>query len=294
MNYQKIYDQLIEKRRLYPWNKTDGYCEYHHIIPLCIGGNNDIKSKSHNVVGSNIIGLTAKEHFIAHLLLWKIYKETQYENKMTYCIMRMMCQTKNQKRVIKNSRIYDIVRKRYGKFSSKNQSKYITYNNETHSIREWAKIFGLTFSCFYNRLRSGMTMEQIKNTPNNNYIHKVQLNGKLYTLKELSVLYEISVGKLRQRIFRFKIPPEIAINNQMTKEHQRNKLKQQFANEYNYNGETNTIDYFGKKFNIRPATIRDRMKRWNCDIKTALEAPLKNSEGYSQFLINVKKKFSKK
>ena len=80
----------------------------------------------------------------------------------------------------------------------------------------------------------------------------------------------------------------------MTKEHQRNKLKQQFANEYNYNGETNTIDYFGKKFNIRPATIRDRMKRWNCDIKTALEAPLKNSEGYSQFLINVKKKFSKK
>lgn len=40
-----------------------GYSEKHHIIPKCLGGSNDI---------SNIVSLTAREHFICHLLLVKI------------------------------------------------------------------------------------------------------------------------------------------------------------------------------------------------------------------------------
>ena len=63
MNYQKIYNQLIEKaqNRILPWNK---YKEVHHILPRSMGGSNDI---------INLISLTAKEHFLAHLLLYKRY-----------------------------------------------------------------------------------------------------------------------------------------------------------------------------------------------------------------------------
>lgn len=63
MNYQKIYDQLISKRKSYPIKKPH-YFERHHITPRCIGGNNNPE---------NIVKLTAREHYIAHLLLAKIH-----------------------------------------------------------------------------------------------------------------------------------------------------------------------------------------------------------------------------
>ena len=62
MNYQIIYDNLINqaKNRL-----VDGYTEKHHILPKSMGGSNQ---------AFNIVKLTAREHFLAHWLLFKIYK----------------------------------------------------------------------------------------------------------------------------------------------------------------------------------------------------------------------------
>lgn len=61
MNYQIHYDRLIERAK----NRVlSGYVEVHHIVPKCMGGNND---------KSNLVALTAEEHFVAHQLLHKIY-----------------------------------------------------------------------------------------------------------------------------------------------------------------------------------------------------------------------------
>ena len=60
MNYQKIYDSLIQKRLDNPITKAQIYCESHHILPRCLGGSDD---------KSNLVNLTAREHFIAHKLL---------------------------------------------------------------------------------------------------------------------------------------------------------------------------------------------------------------------------------
>ena len=63
MNYTHIYWNIIHNRL---HNKVDGYVEHHHIIPRSEGGpdNND-----------NIVALTAREHYICHLLLAKIYND---------------------------------------------------------------------------------------------------------------------------------------------------------------------------------------------------------------------------
>jgi hypothetical protein len=61
MNYQRIHDAIIERAKT---RKLEGYKERHHIIPRCIGGTNDLE---------NLVNLTAKEHFIIHLLLAEIY-----------------------------------------------------------------------------------------------------------------------------------------------------------------------------------------------------------------------------
>lgn len=61
MNYCVIYDRLIAK---YQVETFEGYGEKHHILPKCLGGTD------HNV---NLVRLPARVHFVAHLLLAKIY-----------------------------------------------------------------------------------------------------------------------------------------------------------------------------------------------------------------------------
>ena len=61
MNYKKIHDDIIQRSK----NRIiQGYTEKHHIQPRCMGGTNE---------KNNIAILTAREHFIVHLLLFKIY-----------------------------------------------------------------------------------------------------------------------------------------------------------------------------------------------------------------------------
>ena len=61
MNYKKIYNALIERGKT---RILEGYSEKHHIIPKCLGGNDNKE---------NLVALTPEEHYIAHLLLVKIY-----------------------------------------------------------------------------------------------------------------------------------------------------------------------------------------------------------------------------
>ena len=64
MNYSKHYFLLIERAR----NRTlTCYKEAHHIIPKCLGGSDD---------DTNLVDLTAREHYIAHILLAKIHGGT--------------------------------------------------------------------------------------------------------------------------------------------------------------------------------------------------------------------------
>lgn len=59
--YTKCYYKIIAKAL--SRNSTAGYTETHHIIPKSLGGSN---------LSENLVILTAKEHFICHLLLTKM------------------------------------------------------------------------------------------------------------------------------------------------------------------------------------------------------------------------------
>ena len=101
MDYKKIYDNLIISRSDQPVKK-DGYYEEHHIIPKCLGGTND---------KTNLILLTYREHFIAHLLLTKIYPENKGINYALLCMLR-----KHTHGRIITSKVYETIKKNYSKF----------------------------------------------------------------------------------------------------------------------------------------------------------------------------------
>lgn len=96
MNYKKLYDSLILDAQLNP--KADLYKENHHIIPTCLGGSNDT---------SNIVALTARQHFLAHWLLYKIHKTS----KLVHAWNNMCRISGNQENRKQNSHLFEYVKK---------------------------------------------------------------------------------------------------------------------------------------------------------------------------------------
>lgn len=79
MDYQNHYNRLIF-RAIDRVCENNVYYENHHIIPECLGGLDTLE---------NLVKLTAPEHYIAHALLVKIYKNTQNGYKLI-CALKYM------------------------------------------------------------------------------------------------------------------------------------------------------------------------------------------------------------
>lgn len=62
MDYQASYNELIMRAR--DRAVPNGYTEKHHIKPRSLGGSDD---------DSNLVVLTANEHYLAHYYLYKIH-----------------------------------------------------------------------------------------------------------------------------------------------------------------------------------------------------------------------------
>jgi len=108
--YLTWYENLVAKAKSRPL--PNGYIEQHHVIPVCLGGDN---------TPENIIALTAREHYIAHLLLWKMSMDKKSHNKMTMALHVMVNGSGNKKQnrsYLVPSRIYEANRKEYVKVVS--------------------------------------------------------------------------------------------------------------------------------------------------------------------------------
>lgn len=107
---------MFIKNKYYTWyyniinnacqRKSSGYIERHHIIPRSLGGNN---SKY------NIAPLTAREHYICHLLLTK-FTSSIAKQKMFYALHRLQNRPNSVK--IKTSRLYEYLRTNHAKVVS--------------------------------------------------------------------------------------------------------------------------------------------------------------------------------
>jgi len=108
--YTKIYHNIITRAK--ERTLTD-YCETHHIIPKSLGGSN---------LKENLVDLTAREHFICHLLLTKIYSGKK-KDKMVHAAWAMTTlENEHQQRYKINSKSYEILRKQYAKIRSEQMS----------------------------------------------------------------------------------------------------------------------------------------------------------------------------
>jgi hypothetical protein len=128
MNHFLAYQRLIAKAkaRVCP----EGYVERHHILPKALGGTDD---------SSNLVALTAKEHFVAHVLLAKIHGGIMWQavivmkgGKNRYC----------------NSRLFEIAR-RHAFFEREKLIKQKRLNDPA-------------FDAYMNKVRSDATKHRVE------------------------------------------------------------------------------------------------------------------------------------
>jgi len=100
MDYKAHYQKLIEKAN---GRFLVGYHESHHVVPRCLGGSDN---------PNNLIKLTPEEHYLAHLLLVKIYPN----NPSLASAAMMMCAKR------KGNKVYGWLRRKHAEAMSIHQS----------------------------------------------------------------------------------------------------------------------------------------------------------------------------
>lgn len=107
MNYKKIYENIINFRKK---NSPTEYKELHHIIPKSLGGNDCLE---------NLVYLSAREHFICHFLLAKMYERESFEwYKMNHAFMMMKSSSSVQNRYF-NSKLYESLKENFSQVMKK-------------------------------------------------------------------------------------------------------------------------------------------------------------------------------
>ena len=116
--YKKWYNQIVVNGK---HEKLPGH-EHHHILPRSLGGTDN---------DSNLIYITAREHFVCHWLLTKIYPTGEEHWKMLNALRMMRAENKNQQRYDTKitSRVYAKLKEEYAnlqseRFSGENNPMY--------------------------------------------------------------------------------------------------------------------------------------------------------------------------
>lgn len=127
MDYHEHYNRLMNRAKT---RSLDEYCEKHHIIPRCLGGNDS---------ESNIVKLTPEEHFVAHQLLVKMYPNSE---RLIFAANMMSVNSKKQQR---NNKTYGWLKRKQIKILSKQSSgsnnsqygtRWITNGIENQKIKK--------------------------------------------------------------------------------------------------------------------------------------------------------------
>lgn len=128
MNYSAHYTLLIERAKI---RTATGYKEAHHIIPKCLGGTDEL---------SNLVDLTAREHYIAHILLAKIHGGTLWH------AVNLMGRLKKY-----SNRHYEKARIEHSKLLSAQNKRTKTKPKETrqYTCIQCSKLFDKIEFCHY-------------------------------------------------------------------------------------------------------------------------------------------------
>lgn len=122
MDYLKVYQNIIDRAID---RKLEGYVEQHHIVPRSEGGSDDV---------DNLVMLTAKEHFICHLLLLEIYPNSDKLKYAAYAMSNKQANKYQERSYKVSARTYERLKKQVSTIR-RNRFEFLCINCNTKSER---------------------------------------------------------------------------------------------------------------------------------------------------------------
>jgi len=190
--YTRWYNNITEQAKS---RTLDCYTEKHHVIPRSLGGTDD---------ASNLVNLTAREHFICHWLLTKMHAGDA-RGKMINALYLMQGKNKYQDRYI-NSKVYATLREEYAQYISNLNTGRIQPADE--KSRQIAAITGRKRAPFSDEWKANMSL---KKSGENNPRYGVELSestrqkigdkirGRVQTEEEKARRSVANMGKVKPK-----------------------------------------------------------------------------------------------
>lgn len=176
MNYQKIYDDICHRSV-----KHLGYTEVHHIVPKSMGGTDSL---------DNLVRLSAREHYICHWLLTKIYPTGRNHYKAIHAFWMMHVSSKNNETRYVNSRQYADIKSKMSEVMSIAQSG----ENNSNFGNVW----------IHNKeLKQSSRMRKTDQMPYGWELGRV-INWDVYTPKEIKSKAKIRKEERAERLTKIK------------------------------------------------------------------------------------------
>ena len=179
MNYLKVYCNLIRaaERRTVP----EGYTENHHIFPISVYGKN-----------KRTVKLTAREHYIAHALLEKIFikRYGKDDKKSIKMIFAFYCMNSANRKNYYNSCLYES--------SRDNLLRVMKYRKPVENIGKWN----------IGKIRSEETKEKIRQKRMQQVFTEEMNQKRKDTMKKLRWLHH-PITKKNCRILPEKIEDKL-------------------------------------------------------------------------------------
>lgn len=206
------------------------YTERHHMVPLSIIPKDICISDK-----INLIVLSAREHFIAHLILSKVFQNNTIEYyKMNTALFRMCQSNERQERYIISSRLYEKLKIKFGEsisYSNHNRKlpdDYMKGNKNPAYGRHWynngSENKFLSDEDYENEFRNlGFVRGMIRSKEHNEKIGN-SLKGKIKSENHRKHLSESNKGKKLSEETRIKIGK--SLKGREVSEDTRNKLSE--------------------------------------------------------------------
>lgn len=203
--YDEFINEILKNRGRFACG--DEYHERHHILPRCMGGNDNKE---------NLIDLFAKEHFEAHRLL-ALENPEKYELVYAWACMAW-AKSENQDRIEVTPEEYEEIKKKYSEMCSK---KYAGKNNPMYGISPRERMDEETYNIWKQKVTAfNISEESRKNRREKNvgktYSDEVNrkkgrsgpdhhMYGKHHTEESKQKLREANTGRVQTEETRNKI-----------------------------------------------------------------------------------------
>ena len=152
--------------------------------------------------------------------------------------------------------------------NNRNTTRFLTYNGKEIALAEFSRMINIDPGTIRERLKRGMTPEEIANTSIDDYQKKITIDGITDTLTNFCIKYNIDRSLVWDRIYRSGWDPKIALTAPICNSNPAYDVREYMNTIGNYRD-------FDRAIGFKEGTISSRVRKQGMTFEEAISTPLR-------------------